>query len=69
MEDTFSFIFEREQEWAIEGQREGDRERTQSRFCADSTEANVGLDPTNYDIMTWDGQLTEPPRRPSPEIW
>ena len=28
------------------------RERTPSTFCADSMEPNVGLKPTNYEIMT-----------------
>ena len=52
----FKFIYlfwEREHEWAQagEGQKEGDG--IPSRLCAISTEPDVGLEPTNCEIMTW----------------
>ena len=43
----------RERERAGEGQRERERERIPSRFCTVSTEPDVGLEPTNSEIMTW----------------
>ena len=51
------FIFEREREiggWEEgKGQREGDREsKAASRLQAVSTEPDVGLKPTNHEIMT-----------------
>ena len=47
--------FERERESAQmgEGQREKERQRIPSRFCAVSTEPDVGLEPTNHEITTW----------------
>ena len=49
--------FERERERAGEGQRErvrerGERERIPSRLLTVSAEPNVGLKPTNREIMT-----------------
>ena len=54
----FIFIFERKRERETdrtlvrEGPREGDTElEAGSRLCADSTEPNDGLEPTNCEIM------------------
>ena len=66
--------FERETETeterqSISGRRtERGRERIPSRLCTDSTEPDVGLDPTNHEITTRAGieieaYLTKPPRR------
>ena len=43
------FIFEREREKA---ETEGETERIPSRLRAVSTEPDVGLEPTNCEIMT-----------------
>ena len=57
------FERERKREWESEhkhvgeGQRGG--ERIWSRLCADSSEPNVGLEPTNHKIMTWT-KVTQP---------
>ena len=49
----FIFATERDKAWAREGQRERDTESEAGfRFWADSTEPNVGLEPTNHEIMT-----------------
>ena len=46
--------FEREREHKSgEGQRERGRERIPSRLHTTSTEPDVGLEPTNHEIMTW----------------
>ena len=43
---------ERERVQAGEGQGERERERIPSRLCTVSTEPDVGLDPTNQEIVT-----------------
>ena len=54
----FQFVYferERAREHACvsrEGQRERERDRIPSRLCAVSAEPDMGLDPTNHEIMT-----------------
>ena len=52
----FIYLFLRETERASEQGRgrERERETIPSRFHAISTEPDVGLEPTNQEIMTWD---------------
>ena len=59
----FMFIFERERQSTSGGgvDREGDTESDAgSTLWAVSTEPDTGLEPTNYEIMTWTevGRLT-----------
>ena len=55
----FMYYFERERERERESARkwgrgrERGRKRIPSRFCAVSTETDLGLEPTNHEIMTW----------------
>ena len=50
----FLLFFERDRAWAGKGWRERDTEsKTGSRLWAVSTELDVGLKPTNCEIMTW----------------
>ena len=50
------FILEREREDREGADREGDTEsETASRFWADSTEPDVGLELTDCEITTWAG--------------
>ena len=62
------FIFERERvhEWVRGREREG--QRILSGLCTDNSEPDVGLEPTNCEMMSWAevGCSTEPPRRPVP---
>ena len=47
---------ERDRAWMGEGQREGDTEsEAGSRLWAVSTEPDMGLEPTDREIMTWAG--------------
>ena len=47
-------MFERERECEQEGQRERETQKAEAdyRLWADSTEPDVGLEPTNHEIMT-----------------
>ena len=45
----FIFIFETER-WGV-GRKKRDRERLPSGLCTDSREPDVGLEPTNCEIM------------------
>ena len=49
------FIFERE--CMGRGGAERERQRIQSRLCADSRESDAGLELVNPEIMTWAGQM------------
>ena len=54
----FIFVGERERDgaWATEGQRERERDTESeagSRLRAVSTEPDMGLEPTDGEIMTW----------------
>ena len=52
--------FEREHTCTREDERE--RERKYKQALCFSVEPNMGLDPMNHEL---EGELTEPPRRPS----
>ena len=46
--------FLRDREWVGEGQRERETQsKASSRLWALSTDPDVGLEPTNHEIMTW----------------
>ena len=60
---------ERERAGREGAERERGRERIPSKLCAVSTKSNVGLEPTNREIIVGqnqksDSQLTEPHRHP-----
>ena len=46
------FIFERERQRTSRGGAVREGEGIPNRLCDVSTEPNVGLDPTDYEIMT-----------------
>ena len=53
--NVYLFLRERDRDrvWVEEGEREGDKEsEAGSRLPAASTESDVGLEPTNCEIMT-----------------
>ena len=54
---TLFIYFERDRERKKENMNRGGtekgRERIPTRLCAPSTEPDVGLEPTNYEIMAW----------------
>ena len=58
----FIYFWERDKAWAGEGQREGGDTESEagSRLWPVSTEPDVGLEPTNSEIMAWAevGRLT-----------
>ena len=47
------FIYLRRESTSRGGQRESGRERIPSRFHTVSADPDVGLSPTNWEIMTW----------------
>ena len=43
---------ERKHEWGRGRERERERRRVPSRLCITSAEPDMGLEPTNHEIMT-----------------
>ena len=55
------FERDRQHEWGKDSDR--GRDRIPSMFCTASTEADVGLEPTNREIMTWAKTKSQMPNR------